>query len=290
VPNFRQCFVLHQMVRAQTFRRISRRILYALFGAVLALGAPAGLLLVRLAPNGLNAVRGVGPEIADQLVTYAYVALSTMLVFALFGWVLGRQADSLIELSTSDELTGLLNARGFYQRLGQELARARRSRQPLSLVIIDLDGLKRINDRHGHAAGDRALRGLAETMRDTFRVMDIGARIGGDEFAVVAPNTAEAAALTLAERIRTRAAEPQSDLAVLATTVSLGVATVYSGHEPGADVAVLLKAADGALYDAKRQGGNRVKAARVTGTSECTRRDAVRREQREAKQVTHVRS
>lgn len=249
------------------FQRIPRRTAYALLGAALAVGAPAGLLLVRFVSSGGNAFSWVEREITGEFLTYAYVALSTMIVFALFGWVLGRQADRLIELSTTDELTGLLNARGFYQRLHQELARAHRSRQPLSLVIIDLDGLKRINDRHGHDVGDRALRAVAETMRDTFRVMDIGARIGGDEFTVLAPNTAGGAAITLAERIRTRTAEPQSELALLAATVSLGVATFDSGQDIGADAGALMKAADEALYSAKRGGGNCVNAVRVAKTA-----------------------
>jgi two-component system cell cycle response regulator len=180
-----------------------------------------------------------------------------MIVFALFGWRLGRQADRLIELSTTDGLTGLLNARGFYRQLHHELARAGRSRQPLSIVALDLDGLKRINDRQGHEAGDRALRAVAETMRETLRTTDIGARVGGDEFTVLAPNTNAAAALTLAERIRTRAADPRSPLALLAATVSLGVVTFDPSKDTATDAAALMRTADDALYDAKRGGGNR---------------------------------
>jgi hypothetical protein len=130
----------------EPLRRIPRRIVYALLGAALAAGAPAGLLLVRFASGGGDSFSWMGREIASEPLTYVYVAVSTVTVFALFGWLLGQQADRLIELSTTDALTRLLNARGFYQRLHQELARARRSRQPLSLVIIDLDGLKSICD------------------------------------------------------------------------------------------------------------------------------------------------
>ena len=252
---------------SSVFQRVSRRTAYALFGASLAVGAPAGLLLVRFFASAEGSFSWVEREIANEALTYAYVAVSTTIVFALFGWLLGRQVDRLIELSTTDALTGLLNARGFHQRLQQELARARRSRQPLSLVLIDLDGLKRINDHHGHEVGDRALRAVAETIRDTLRLTDLGARVGGDEFVVLAPNTLESAAVTLAERIRTRAAESRSQLALLAASISLGVVTFDPGQDTGADERALTRAADEALYDAKRGGGNRVNAARVAQTA-----------------------
>lgn len=127
----------------------------------------------------------------------------------------------------------------------------------MSIVPLDLDGLKRINDRHGHEAGDRALRAVAEAMRDTLRTTDVAARVGGDEFIVLAPNTAAAAAITLAERIRTRAADAQSLLAPVAATVSLGVVTFNPSEDTGTDAAALMRTADEALYDAKRGGGNR---------------------------------
>jgi diguanylate cyclase (GGDEF)-like protein len=232
-------------------RRIPRRIAYSLFGAALALGAPAGLFFVRLAAG------------ADEPVTYAYVLLSTMVVFALFGWRFGRQADHLIELSTTDELTGLLNARGFYQRLHQELAGARRSGQPLSLFTIDLDDLKSINDRYGHQAGDQALRLVAGALRDTLRATDVAARVGGDEFMLLAPNTSAAVGVTLARRIQTQAAESGSQLSSVSTTVSVGVATFDPELDRTIDTMALTKVADNALYDAKRRGGNCVCAARA---------------------------
>ena len=118
-------------------------------------------------------------EIVSEVLSHAYVLVSTMLVFAAFGWFLGRQTDRLIELSTTDELTGLLNASGFYGGLHRELARAQRSLQSLSLLIVDLDSLKTISDRHGYEAGGRALRAVALIMRDTLRVTDIAARVWG---------------------------------------------------------------------------------------------------------------
>jgi diguanylate cyclase (GGDEF)-like protein len=248
-------------------QRIPRRIVYAALGAALSIGAPVGLLLVRFAVGEGDSVSWMPREIAAEHLTYTYVAASTLIVFALFGWLLGCQADQLIELSTTDGLTGLLNIRGFHQRLQQELARARRSRQPLSLVIVDLDGLKRINDRHGHEVGDRALRAVAQTMRDTLRLSDIAARVGGDEFTLLAPNTSEAAAVTLAERIRLRTVEAESQLALLAASISLGVVTFDPAQNNSADAAALMRAADEALYEAKRGGGNRVSAARLAKTA-----------------------
>jgi diguanylate cyclase (GGDEF)-like protein len=250
------------------FLTIPRRIAYSLLGAALAMGAPLGLLCVNLISDGQPSFYGIQQEIASEPLSYAYVLVSTMLVFGMFGWFLGRQADRLIDLSTTDDLTGLLNARGFYQRPHQELARAQRSREPLSLFILDLDDLKSINDHYGHEAGDRALRVVATTMRETLRATDIGARVGGDEFMLLAPNTGAVAGVTLAQRIRTQAAEKRSQLPGLATTISVGVATFDPGRGAAVDAAGLTRAADEALYDAKREGGNRVCAVHVVRNSQ----------------------
>ena len=248
-------------------RRIPRDISYAGLGAALAVGAPIGLLLVRAAAGEGGSLSWMAQEIATERVTYTYVAASTIIVFSLLGWLLGRQADRLIELSTTDGLTGLLNVRGFHQRLQQELARAHRSRQPLSVFIIDLDALKSINDRQGHEVGDRALRAVAQTLHDTLRLTDAAARVGGDEFTLLAPNTSETAAVTLAERIRMRATEAHSPLALLAASISLGVVTFDPARDYPADAAALMRAADEALYEAKRGGGNRVTVAQFARTA-----------------------
>jgi diguanylate cyclase (GGDEF)-like protein len=243
---------------------------YAVLGAALSVGAPVGLLLVRFAAGEGDPVSWIAREIDAERLSYIYVAASTMIVFALFGWLLGCQADRLIELSTTDGLTGLLNVRGLRERLQQELARARRSRQPLSLVVIDLDGLKRINDRHGHEAGDGALRAVAQTLREMLRLTDVAARVGGDEFTLLVPNTPETAAVSLAERIRMRATEAQSSLALVGASISLGVVTFDPAQNNSADAAALMRAADEALYDAKRGGGNRVRTnqtSRLEGRS-----------------------
>jgi diguanylate cyclase (GGDEF)-like protein len=147
-------------------------------------------------------------------------------VFASFGYALGRQADALVELSRTDPLTGLRNTLDFEERLGQEAARAARYREPLALLLADVDGLKAINDRHGHRAGDLALQAVARSLRDGARLTDMAVRIGGDEFALLAPNTPRPAALALGERIRSLVGGHGID----GLTISLGVATLEPGR------------------------------------------------------------
>jgi diguanylate cyclase (GGDEF)-like protein len=234
-------------------RRLSRQWLYAGAGCVLALGAPAGLLVVRwrqgLADGGMIAA------IAADQPAFAYVTVSTLVVFAAFGLILGRQADELLRRLSTDALTGLLNRRSFLERLDQEHERSRRYPQPLSVLMLDVDGLKGINDRGGHAAGDAALRAIGDAIRRGLRATDLGCRFGGDEFAVMAPEADAAAARVLAERIRWLA-EGMSLPGGLRVTVSLGVACAAPAE--AWTPTGMLERADRALYEAKRTGRNRV--------------------------------
>ena len=143
-----------------------RRFSYALTAGVLSSGAPAGLLGIRLARGDDDemSLRRVRSEIAADRAAYMYIGGATAVIFALFGYVLGRHADELRELSETDALTDLLNARGFAARLHAETRRSKRYREPLSLFFLDLDGLKKINDRHGHRAGSDALRASRPTV------------------------------------------------------------------------------------------------------------------------------
>jgi diguanylate cyclase (GGDEF)-like protein len=237
---------------ARTGGVLLRRYKYAAIAAVLATGAPTGLLVLWwvTAPRGGALVRDVP--------TLLYVVVSTLAVFSAFGYVLGRQADALAELSHTDALTGLRNQRSFDERLGEEMARAARYGLPLSLLILDIDGLKAINDQRGHDAGNAALRAVGRALRAGARRSDLAARIGGDEFAVVAPATDGPAARALAERIRLLVADSPGGV-----SASLGVATL--DHDTGSPGA-LVRAADAALYQAKRDGRNRV-VARGAGTA-----------------------
>ena len=164
-------------------------------------------------------------------------------------------------MAARDGLTGLLNHRSFYQRLGEEIVRARRYNIPLSLVILDTDCLKRLNDRYGHLTGDELLRVFAQLIAGTVRKSDIVARYGGDEFAILLPHTTAEAALALCERMRRRiAAHPfVAGSAIEQLGASFGVA----GYDPlvDADESELVRRADQALYRAKMGGRNRIEVA-----------------------------
>jgi diguanylate cyclase (GGDEF)-like protein len=235
----------------------ARRTLYALTGAALGLGAPVGLLVIRLMRRGLG-VRSAIEEMRSDRETYIYTATSTTVAFALFGSVLGRYADRLARLATTDPVTGLSNARVFHQRLRQELGRADRYHDSLSLLLLDLDSLKRVNDQYGHQAGDTALRAVAAAIRHGLREIDLGARLGGDEFGVLAPRTNDESALVLGERLRALVRETIKTASNRGATVSIGIASVVPSRGERPTPSALMAAADEALYQAKREGGDRV--------------------------------
>lgn len=224
-----------------------RRLRYGLLGLALAAGAPLGLLALRLAV-GQASLERLDQEWARDRLTYAYVALSTACVFACFGAALGSHADRLSRLAVTDPLTRLLNRAGLATRLVAELRRLERVPAPLSLLLVDVDRMKRINDRHGHAAGDDALRQVASAIVRSCRATDVAGRWGGDEFLVVAPATSLDDARVLAERIRATAGEAG---AAFPLSVSVGASCVTPDVEPS--IGDLLQRADEALYEAKRQ-------------------------------------
>lgn len=161
------------------------------------------------------------------------------------------QLDELRGQARTDTLTGLSNRRTWEEELPRELARARRTRRPVSIIVADLDGFKAVNDTHGHQAGDRLLKTTAAAFRGCLREVDVVARFGGDEFGFVLPDCPEREALNVAERLRLAAPS--------GVTCSLGVAG-WNGVEPAA---MLFERADQALYQAKRSGRNRIVAAPV---------------------------
>jgi diguanylate cyclase (GGDEF)-like protein len=164
----------------------------------------------------------------------------------------------LYESAVLDPLTGLHNRRHLDARLRAELAFAARHEAPLSVLVIDVDHFKKINDTLGHGAGDAALRALGERLQKSVRTEDVVARYGGEEFAVVARGIKAAGALLLAERIRETVARMRVayEVHTIALTISVGVATMDQGRKFAA-VDALLKAADDALYAAKKSGRNR---------------------------------
>jgi diguanylate cyclase (GGDEF)-like protein len=146
-------------------------------------------------------------------------------------------------LATTDELTGLANQRGLYEVVREIPARLRKEGLDLTVVYIDVDDLKSVNDRHGHAAGDALIRSVAEVLRGAFRENDTIARVGGDEFAVLITSTSQRDAQTLVDRTNQRLAEQ-------GISASIGTASASSA-DPDFDTNVLLDRADAAMYEAK---------------------------------------
>ncbi|EPC03601.1 hypothetical protein L861_18880 [Litchfieldella anticariensis FP35 = DSM 16096] len=160
----------------------------------------------------------------------------------------------LRELSDTDELTGLANRRKLMARLDEEISLSNRHGTPLSLMLIDLDHFKRINDTWGHLYGDQVLTDLATLCTNTLREEDLVARLGGEEFAVLLPLTPLSRCQPLAERLRKYIAEHDFGITPGRVTVSIGVAE----HRVGESREVLIERADRGLYAAKHAGRNRV--------------------------------
>lgn len=228
--------------------------LYPLVGALLALGAPAGLMVLRSALARDISVKAMLSGVTNDIVTYAYLTVSTMVAFVAFGLFIGRSADRLRMSATTDPLTGLANRRQCQERVVLELKRAARYGSALSLLLIDVDRLKEINDRRGHEAGDAALKRVAEALSRSCRATDLAARWGGDEFAVLAPGTTADEALRFAARIRD-ALRGDGSTERTAPTVSIGIADVT--HVDSSAPEALYAVADAALYEAKEMGRDR---------------------------------
>jgi diguanylate cyclase (GGDEF)-like protein len=202
----------------------------------------------------LSHVRGV-----RALVEPAAVALDSALLL--------KRAEAL---SVTDDLTNLYNSRYLNLTLRRETKRASRGGRPLSLLFIDLDGFKRVNDAHGHLCGSRALVEAATVLRGNARETDVVARFGGDEFALVLPDTGAEGALAVGERIRSRLEEHRflaAEGLELRLTACVGVATLPDVANTAEE---LVQAADAAMYRAKDSGKNGVLAAAPTDTHPST--------------------
>jgi diguanylate cyclase (GGDEF)-like protein/putative nucleotidyltransferase with HDIG domain len=217
-----------------------------------------------------------------ELGIFSFESLSTDLVLAALGvgigtfWVLNPwllpfavaplllihrslSVPQLQEEARVDPKTGLFNARYFAATLAEELARSQRFERPMTLIMADLDLLRDINNTYGHLAGDAVLKGIAETFRTQLRHYDVPARFGGEEFAILLPETPPEQAFEIAERIRRAVAASSIDVETssepISATVSIGVAAF---PRDGADANELIHQADLAVYRAKLQGRNRV--------------------------------
>jgi len=232
------------------------RVRFAAGGLAVALVlATAAWLLARWSP--------LGAEVATFVVGAALLMG--------IGLRLGRRVDALERTSREDPLTCVGNRRHWEASLRQEVDRALRSRMPLSVLMVDLDNLKRINDAHGHGCGDRALALVAEVLRDCCRSRDVAARFGGDEFAVLLPRTRVSEAQVVAERIRSELARRRVLLGAPLDSlvcVSVGIADLdavpVAGRSSDAATADLLfESADRALYTAKSRGRDRIEVMTV---------------------------
>lgn len=167
--------------------------------------------------------------------------------------------EKLRELATKDGLTGLYNHRHFQEALEKEINRSLRNETPLSLVLLDIDDFKRINDQYGHPVGDIVLKGIADALQKTVRDSDLLARYGGEEFGVILPETDLKGGAMLAERLRraVEADETTSEAYSIQTTISIGV-TTYAPSTGNRGMAEFIIAADKGLYHSKETGKNKI--------------------------------
>ena len=232
---------------------------------LLSVAMPAALGRVGTITGIVGCVIGVASILiwVDRPISHYFTAIASFQVAAIGAIVVidsiarsnERYLADLRELALTDGLTSLYNRRTFEDRLGEEWSRSLRNETELSVLLIDIDSFKTLNDTRGHAAGDAALQTVAEVLRSVCRVADVPCRVGGDEFAVIVPETGlagtEVFALRLLKRIRDVASDPTTKAGEF--TISVGVAT----GPAGALVADALVAnADAALYRSKRAGGD----------------------------------
>jgi len=222
---------------------------------MVAVAAVVGLLLLRAPFTDIS----LTADFFSNRYTFIYLFAAVALTFLGLGWFFGRQSDRLRRLSTIDGLTGLCNRRAFDDRLQKEWHRAARYESSLALLMIDIDGLKEINDAHGHAAGDTLLRMMAIAIRDSLRDSDVGARWGGDEFAIIVPETSREAAELLGWRLLARL--KMSNGSGPTCSASVGIAVVEPAQHTGRNPEWLIRRADEALYAAKARGRDQVKVA-----------------------------
>ncbi len=252
---------------AASWRSIPHHYLYPAAGFVLGLGSPVGAFILRywLADPLLKRM-WVQHELDYNFLFYAYMGLGTVISFMIFGYVTGLRSerqrvrnrvlsarvDELHLKSVTDGLTGAYTHGYLQEILELEIQNTYTRKTPLSVMIIDIDDFKRINDSHGHLFGDRVIKETAETISANVRSDDILGRYGGDEFVVIMPGADAATASHVAGRARAGIAQ-NGYLA----TISVGVATLDGGSRE--TPAELLHRADMALYQAKHDGKNCVR-------------------------------
>jgi len=235
-------------------------------GAGALLASPRAAVLLTVVASAAYLAAGLigSPEPATAPLVQLFVNTTGIFLLAYIGASVGREQrrarDAAIRLSTVDSLTGLFNRSYFFTAIERELARSDRSGRAFCLVMLDVDDLKTVNDRAGHHAGDQVLRSVADVVKTRIRKIDIAARYGGDEFAILLPETDPTGGWVFAEKVRQTVAEQGMPGPEPGSTISIGVVS-YPADGRTADA--LVGSADRAMYQSKRNGKNRV--ARVSG-------------------------
>ncbi|MDE2039747.1 MAG: GGDEF domain-containing protein [Elusimicrobia bacterium] len=250
----------------RSFKQLPHYVLYPIIGTCFGLGSPIGAFLLRFwLADPLLKMQWARNELDYNFLFYAYMGLGTVGSFLLFGYVLGLRSerqrvhnrvlsarvDELHLKSVTDALTGAYTHGYLHEILELELQRSLTNKDSLSILILDIDDFKRINDSHGHLFGDRVIKETAETVSASIRSEDILGRYGGDEFLLIMPAADRGIARQVASRICSAIAKNG-----YMATVSIG-ATTFSGEE-ARGVNDLIATADANLYRAKRQGKNQV--------------------------------
>lgn len=245
--------------------RFRPQLTYPLIGAVLGAGAPVGSFLLRYL---------VFPTVRQQpfddlranVFFYSYDLVATSLVFAIAGIIAGRRTDRLQrgeafyhELSEHDALTGLHNHRALLDRYRRALDHAVATREPLAIILVDVDKLKAINDTFGHPAGSEALIHVADALRHSKRAADIAARWGGDEFAILLEDADAAAAMRVAEGVIAHLGRTPLRLEHTTEPVSVTIGICASAQPSSSSD--LFAAADRALFAGKARGRSTIEVA-----------------------------
>lgn len=252
---------------AHSLRRAGSLFVAAMLCVALSLAIVIGMLLARSILRPLDALKRGAVRIGEGDLAHR-VGLNAddefgdlARTFNAMAEKLERHRATLEDLSMQDELSGVFNYRGFQRRLGEELERSHRYRRVFSLLLLDLDHFKLINDTYGHPVGDEVLRLVAALVNSVARPVDYVARYGGEEFAVLLAETGQAGAVAMAERIRELIGRNPVATAAgqrIEVTASIGLAAYPENASSGTE---LISAADAALYAAKRAGRNRVCSA-----------------------------
>jgi diguanylate cyclase (GGDEF)-like protein len=211
--------------------------------------ALASGVIVFLANLGVN-----NPNLISTELWNVFARLTFFMVFAQLSSILGNKLEHETQLARTDFLTGASNTRAFYDQAQMEMSRLQRSGQPLSIAYIDLDNFKKVNDTRGHSEGDRVLKTVVETLKQTLRGGDFIARLGGDEFAVLLPSTNDVQSRALMKRLHTILLKA-SDSYGWPVTFSIGVITCL---EAPASLESFVAKADELMYKVKASGKNAI--------------------------------